>query len=406
MSALAGCSDSSNPVDPGPPDPGRTPDVVEPDVFVELAGQKISQLIGDYDREREQPTQNQTVTRHQLRGTDLGVPFQHDGRTYMLFGDTHGAARPDGDAIAYTTDIDPEDGLRLTFVEDDAGIYQPVTIPEIGQGAFEVPMEGLDVDGTMYVYHTTDHSALETMGRSVVARSSDGGETFTYLYDFSTTYFINVSIVKVSASDWALLPENTGEGLIIFGSGRYRQSDVYLAYQPAAEIENPNALRYFAGIDDVGTPLWMPDERDAVPLIEHACVGELSASYNEFIDKWILLYNCSDPRGINMRTADAPSGPWTQSQIIFHPWDDDGYCHFMHASWQDRNCDSVHDPGRENDWGGEYGPYQFEHLATGDDQATTIYFTMSTWNPYTVVLMKAGLRKATEGATRLAGDPL
>jgi hypothetical protein len=78
----------------------------------------------------------------------------------------------------------------------------------------------------------------------------------------------------------------------------------------------------------------------------------------------------------------------------------------MHASWEDRRCDSVHDPGRENDWGGEYGPYQFEHLATGDDQATTIYFTMSTWNPYTVVLMKAGLRKATKGANRLAGDPL
>ena len=53
-------------------------------------------------------------------------------------------------------------------------------------------------------------------------------------------------------------------------------------------------------------------------------------------------------------------------------------------------CDSVHDPGREYEFGGEYGPYQFEELATGvQDVNTTIYFTMSTWNPYTVLLMKA-----------------
>ena len=48
---------------------------------------------------------------------------------------------------------------------------------------------------------------------------------------------------------------------------------------------------------------------------------------------------------------------------------------------------------RENEWGGEYGPYQFGRLATGDAASTTIYFTMSTWNPYTVVLMKATLRR-------------
>ena len=60
-----------------------------------------------------------------------------------------------------------------------------------------------------------------------------------------------------------------------------------------------------------------------------------------------------------------------------------------------RNCDAVHDPGRENEWGGVYGPYQFEDLATGRDGESTIYFTLSTWNPYTVVLMRAALRLST-----------
>ena len=405
--ALVGCSDSGNPVDPDPdPDPpvGRIPDVVEPDVIVEMPGQKISQLVGDYDNEKDEPTANRTFTRYQLRSTDLGVPFQHDGRTWILFGDSFGPKG--GDAIAYTTDVNPEDGLSLDFIEDDAGIYEPVRLPGISQGAFEVPVEGIDVGGSMYIYHTTDHSGQVMMGRSVVARSDDGGETFTVLYNLSRKYFINVSIVKVTASNWDLLPETEGEGLVIFGSGRYRESDVYLAFQPASEIENPNAIRYFAGVDEPGEPLWSDDELDALPVFEHPCVGELSASFNTFIDKWILLYNCGQPRGITLRTAGFPWGPWTRSQILFHPWDDGGYCNFMHVNWQNQQCDSVHDPGRENEWGGEYGPYQFEHLATGDDQSTTIYFTMSTWNPYTVVLMKGSLRKTTQAAGLLAGKPL
>ncbi len=64
----------------------------------------------------------------------------------------------------------------------------------------------------------------------------------------------------------------------------------------------------------------------------------------------------------------------------------------MHTSWTVQQCDNVYDPGRENEWGGEYGPYQFEDLAVGGSNwNTTNYFTMSTWNPYTVVLMRATL---------------
>ena len=82
--------------------------------------------------------------------------------------------------------------------------------------------------------------------------------------------------------------------------------------------------------------------------------------------------------------------PWSEAKIVFHPWDDDGYCYFMHTDWNYMNCDSVHDPGRQYEFGSEYGPYQFEELATGiEDVNATIYFAMSTWNPYTVVLMKA-----------------
>lgn len=374
---------------------GSIPGTIIPDIEIEMRGTKICQLVGDYDKERNEPTENQTFSRYQLSATDLGVPFQDGDTTWIAFGDTWGIVGGDRDAIAYTTDKNPEDGLALNFVNEN-NQYYPVTIPGISQGAFEVPVEGLIVNSQMYIYHTTGHNSVKTMGRSVLARGDRvEGRGFSYLYTLSSLYFINVSIVQADAADWNLLPENQGKGLVIFGSGNYRESHVYLAFQPESGIENPETIRYFAGLDEKEQPLWDTDEKNALPVfpMSEPSVGELSVSYNPFIKRWILMYNCGNPRGINVRTAENPWGPWSNPQVIFHPWDDNGYCHFMHTSWTHDKCDAVHDTNRENVWGGEYGPYQFEHFATGDDTSTTIYFTLSTWNPYTVVLMKAGLRK-------------
>ncbi len=373
-----------------PPTPTRIPSAVTPvpivarkptQVVIAARATKISQLIGDFDKERNQPTANLTNQHYKLISTDLGVPFRHKDRTYILFGDTNGAH--EGDAIAYTTDTHPEDGLSLQFVTDAEGVYKPVTIPGISQGGFEVPMEGVSVNNRMYVYHTTDSQVAtggEVMGRSVVAFSDDDGQTFKYLYDVSRQYFINISIVEQDG------------GLMMFGSGKYRHSNVYLAYQPAADINTRSSIWYYTGLDGASQPKWSQREQDSRALFDQPCVGEFSVSYNRFINKWIMLYNCAQPRGILLRTADQPWGPWSDTQILFDPWADNGYCHFMHTIPSFRQCDSVNDPGQENTWGGEYGPYQFEDFAIGTDNTTTIYFTMSTWNPYTVVLMKATLR--------------
>jgi hypothetical protein len=156
-------------------------------------------------------------------------------------------------------------------------------------------------------------------------------------------------------------------------------------------VERRETLRFFAGLHGSENPRWSVSEADAVPLFAHPCVGELSVAWNRFIKKWLMLYNCNDPRGINFRTSETPWGPWSEAQVLFNPWEDNGYCHFMHVSWEFRRCDSVHDPGRENVWGGEYGPYMIPSFTTGDESRTTIFFTMSTWNPYNVVLMRAEL---------------
>ena len=376
-----------------PPLPA-TPRSTQPNrVVISAPATKISQLIGDYDKERNKPTDNLTASRYRLEATDLGIPFRHKDRTYVLFGDTIGARG--GDAIAYTTDTTAENGIKLEFVHDSSGTYRPIIIPGVSQGDYEVPTEGVSVGDRMYVYHTTDATfggeGWADMQRSVVAVSDDDGQSFTYRYDLSRQRFINVSIEQVEAAAWDGLPQKQGAGLVMFGSGKYRRSNVYLAFQLAPEINSRSSLQYWAGLDRDGQPVWSAREDAAQPLFNQPCVGEFSVSYNRFIRQWIMLYNCDSPRGINLRTSDQPWGPWSEPEIIFEPWNDKGYCNFMHTSWQFRKCDQVQDGDLENKWGGEYGPYQFKDFATGNDTTTTIYFTMSTWNPYTVVLMKATL---------------
>src|SRR5699024_7875773 len=117
---LSGCSDnSSGPEEPEPPEKpqGTIPEVVPTDISITTPSTKISQLVGDYDRAREEPTQNKTATRYQLNATDLGVPFEDGDRTWIAFGDTWGAVGDNQNSMAYTTDANPNDGLVLDFVE-------------------------------------------------------------------------------------------------------------------------------------------------------------------------------------------------------------------------------------------------------------------------------------------------
>ena len=143
---------------------------VPPDVsYVVGSTRKIEQLIGNTDFQRLTPTGNRTQTRYGITGSDLGVPFTHKGVTYVVFGDTLGGVFGDCDPLSFTTDTDPEDGLLLNFLSDGPNIWRPITIPGISQGAFEVPLDGVSVSNRMYLYHSTDHSASVTMGRSVMA---------------------------------------------------------------------------------------------------------------------------------------------------------------------------------------------------------------------------------------------
>ena len=162
----------------------------------------------EYDSQLKKPTLSLTYTCYKLAATDLGVPFRHHGRTYLLFGDTIGARG--GDAIAFTTDTNPENGLKLEFIYDASGTYKPIIIPGISQGNFDVPMEGVSVGGRMYIYNTTDASSDADlnknggykMGRSVLAVSDDDGSDLNWMTSPEDT-------LSLSRRSWWIQPRGS-----------------------------------------------------------------------------------------------------------------------------------------------------------------------------------------------------
>jgi len=355
--------------------------------YVADSTRKVCQLTGDEDRQTRQPTLSRTKSRAGVIGTDLGSSFEHNGKLVFLFGDTQGkpGAR---DALAWTRSRDPEQ-IELEFLCGRDGTWLPLEVPGIGQGAFEVPSCGVSVGGAMYVVFTTDHTARKTMGRSVLAESHNEGRTFRQVYELSRDKFINVALWK--SEPW----------LYLFGSGDYRRSSVSLARVELDRIGQRDAFRYFRGVAADGNPQWSVTEQEAAVLFRHDVVGELSVAFCPWVDRYVMLYNSSVPRGIAMRSARQPWGPWSELEIVFQPWRDRGYGHFMHVANRSRpDADQLHDPGRAGESGGEYGPYLMARYTTGDANGCRIYYTMSTWNPYQVVVMRSDLRLAPPGPLR------
>jgi hypothetical protein len=409
-------------VDSGPSDAGTSDAAcLPPTLTIIQTGQKVLQVTGETDRALGIPTLSQTFSNYRLAGTDLGTSFLHAGKLWFLFGDTSptGGTNPNplcGDSIASTSQIVPADATSLTidFVSNDAGFQSP-SVAGVNLACFNVPLSGVSKDSSsMYVWFSTN-----CMSKSLLAHSEDGAHTFTPVSGYvlsdcgcssptcgplgpsgnvctnlSGCHFVNVSTQVVSAERAGLSPD-AGPAVLLFGSGEYRKSDVYLARTPLSAIEDSSQLEYFAGAAGGCGSTWSPDQSSAVPLFSTAadgpaigsCVGELSVRYVPALSAFLALYNCGAM--IIARAALQPWGPWTASQVDFDV--KDGYCKFIYKP--DSGCPQLSDPGRADVIGGAYGPYQIDPYAQGTTTppVVLIYYLMSPWNPYNAMLMNTQL---------------
>jgi hypothetical protein len=109
--------------------------------------------------------------------------------------------------------------------------------------------------------------------------------------------------------------------------------------------------------------------------------------------------------GILFSYAATPWGPWRAPQVVFNAQRDGALGKFIHdpgISPDDGLAGPVigkgqRDPGAVH--GGAYAPYQIEawtrmRRVANEGRELDLYYVLSTWNPYVVVLMGSRLQVA------------
>ncbi len=406
--------------------------------------QKVCQLTGDIDWETGRPTANQTLKNFGLDAVDLGYPVEHNGKVIFLFGDAwpppHGGGPlaeviPD-DAVGETTQTEPptpEKCIDLLVHNKVAGgkkAFFPATINgpvKVKQGFFNVPSGGVSVKGALYAFFWTDHCSppaklapnpehplerpapqgkcpesneLNSIGRGVLARSEDGGHFFSDVVPMPEGFVYSIA---VNANTQRGLPPDQNLGVYIFSVPRYRASVPYMAFVPIDTFADPGTWRFFAGLTPDGKPKWVsrsewkpgPDKQIYTPVNPAGYnVGEFSITWNVPLHTWLMMYGGMGPGGpsVVVRVAPAPWGPWSFPATLLGPADHPGCKLTMTAE----GCGSRRDywPGRRRgdkyQPGGFYAPFVINRYTRPEgEHRATIYWTLSTWNPYEVDIMNA-----------------
>ena len=316
-----------------------------------------------------------------LIGTDLGVPVWHQGRLYLFFGDCAGdddddnVMEADADPIAWTTE-GPEEpaGPLLHWLMGSGGFFHRLHmdgLPPLTN--FEVPTGAFSYQGRLYVFIARFKEPTsgpgERMNDSHLAVTKQLGnnpnETLEHLYSISSTrlsgwpagrWLTHVSPTVVRCADWPGLPAQIGHGLVMFGTGLYHSSAMFLAFcsfddavsfplspwgpytQPPCPVPHPSTWLYFvdgapAGAD--GPANWRPasvlvrDNQEPTAILPGVDgLGEVSAGWHPQLCRWLTAYLAfGGPAGqirdqIHVRAARDPWGPWSDpATVVFDPED-------------------------------------------------------------------------------------
>jgi uncharacterized protein (TIGR03437 family) len=389
------------------------PAVQPPAALTYIAGSstKLEQMLGDCDFQAQaqqivkgqtptcSPTASRTVTKYNILGTDIGYSFEDNGKAIFLFGDTISgnpatANYHAADAFASTTSTDPDSGTSLNFYTTASGTPLFVQPPGVAMGADDVPNSGISLpDGVYMVINTGADTTLPNPHQndsSVLAKFNEATQTFSTLRTIS----------KLPGGHFIITaPHASGSDVMIFGIGQYRASDIYLAKVPASGFATGAGTQYFTGLVN-GQPAWSNAESDAVPVVQDGTAGNVSVAYSNDLGLWLMTYDggrqSPKTNGAYFTYSRQPWGPWAAPQLIFNRTRDNAYGVFIHnpAIVPDPPGDGLNGPtiGGNDVYttaGGEYAPLMIERFTTVSGSTLKIYYTMSTWNPYTVVKMRS-----------------
>lgn len=402
---------------PGGPTPPYLP---FPNAQVSPSTQFVGWVTGDYLY--TDPLLANTWTRYSVGGTDLGImwdngipddlstPDINEHQILIAVGDTFldGNMTVDwrSNTIFRSSDTDLSDGIQIPDGQWYTGnmfggaplgpdghptrarqVIWPDGLPAgitlIPTAGISVPKPGSKYGAIQYVsfMSVTQWGApgTWTTNYSAIAWSDDNGEIFhvapeTVRYNQPWTgnqNFQQSAFVR------------PGDGYVyMYGTPNGRQGYAYVSRVAENDILNLSKYEYY----NAGNPGWLfgwgatpagwhrNNPAAATPVFgkdEGACgignagnrVSEMSVQYNKQLNKYVALY-ADQFNNIVMRTSDAPQGGWSAAKVLM---------------------------GQQN--GGIYAPMMHPWSPSTQGTGTDLYWNLSLWSEYNVMLMKTDLSK-------------
>ena len=339
-------------------------------------------------------------------------------------------------------------GLTINHTTSPKLAFLPATIvrpPQIAQGWFNVPSGGVSVGGALNAFFWTDHCASpqhlipsphdplarpagngkcpetdrrNSVGAGEFARSVDEGRLFTHVAAMPIGFVYSLGI---NTQELVGLPDEQGRGIYILGVTRFRASIPYLAHARPETFADPTTWRYFVGRGPSGAPNWVaydawqrgrsrppspktsgwspPGDAEITGPASDAdrTIGEFSVTWHPVLRSWLMLYSAGS--AIEARIAPAVWGPWSAPTTLLSAAKATR-CHMIMVP---SGCGS-----RRNYWpkksdgsfvsGDFYAPFVLNRYTiareTRAGRSATIYWLVSTWNPYEVAVMHSTLELA------------
>ncbi|MFW0794209.1 DUF4185 domain-containing protein [Gordonia sp. CPCC 205515] len=274
---------------------------------------------------------NDTVGRHGIFGTDLGIMWDNGhGEILTAFGDTQ---QINGWSLLYgnlfywrsnvllrSTDRYLADGMTFTSHAGPPGYAKRLLKPDLRREITVLPTAGIAANGKQYmnvmsVKKWGDPGIWYTNWSGLV-RSNDNGNNWHAANAFRPNgggnhKFQMNALLKV------------GDTVYTYGTPDGRWGNAYIARVNQRDIENLGKYEYFSW------GKWVRNNPDAATPVMAGPIGEISVQWNNYLGKYVSM--ASRNGGALLRTADNPWGPWTSGEVVVPPDNPyTGYAPFIH----------------------------------------------------------------------------
>ncbi len=294
-----------------------------------------------------------------LCGTDLGIMFAWQNKTFFAFGDTQRCSGGvPANALAYSSTTSFANGVKFDGWAMDGSQTKEI-IPKNSGAITAIPTGAVGVNNDAYIYymnvtdwHPPGPAKWVCSGSSLASANASNIGAWTKRPSVSWGAG-NFNMTAV------LQQENT---LYIWGTPCGRMGAARLMKVDTGSVLNKSAYQYYTGLAGDGSPQWSANESSAIPVAS-APVSELSVMYNKWLGKYMMTYLDENKAAIVLREADTPWGPWSSSITLT----------------------------TAKSYAQLYGAFLNPAYVENDGQ--TFYWVMSMFGPYQSYLMKTTLTK-------------